>query len=87
MIKIEDILYSKSAVKIINYLIFNEEETITRLAKNIGLNHKLIKKHVDRLANLGVIKVVRLGRIKVVKLNRDHELYKKLKNIIQLWYQ
>lgn len=86
VLRLEDIFYSKPAVRIISHLLVNEFDSESNLIRISRTNYNTFKKHINVLMRYGIIVEKRLGRIKIYMINKDSKSYFKLKKIYAIWY-
>lgn len=80
---IEEIFGSRGRIKILKIILKEEEVNITRLVKLSGLHYNLVKRHVEYLSSLGIIKVKNIGRIKIVEANFEDPRVVALRDLIR----
>ena len=68
-VNIEDIFSSRGRVKVLKTILQLGEVNVTQLIKLTRLNHKVVKKHIEYLKNLGLIEEIVIGRIKLYRPN------------------
>ncbi len=68
-VNIEDIFSSRGRVKVLKTILQLGEVNVTQLIKLTKLNHKVVKKHIEYLKNLGLIEEIVIGRIKLYRPN------------------
>ncbi|NPA70040.1 MAG: winged helix-turn-helix transcriptional regulator [Crenarchaeota archaeon] len=69
---LEELLASKTRLRILKVLFKHGELNITKLTKMTDLNHKVVQYHLDILKEYGIIEEKQIGRIKIVKV-RDKD--------------
>jgi len=74
---------SKTRIKIIEALLKLHEVNITKLTKLLGLNHRVVKYHIEVLRDLGLIEERRFGRIRIIKLNDRNPIVQVLQNFVK----
>ncbi|MDW8033523.1 MAG: winged helix-turn-helix domain-containing protein [Nitrososphaerota archaeon] len=50
----------------------NNEMSITQIIRQTGLNHKIVKKSLEKMINKGLIGEKSFGRMKIYSLNKDN---------------
>jgi len=80
---LEELFGSKGRIKILKIILNEEEVNITRLVKLSGLHYNLVKKHVEYLSSLGIVKVKNIGRIKIVEANFEDPKVVALRDLIR----
>ena len=79
---LEELFGSKTRVKILKQLIFNEKPYYLReLARIINISPIHVKKELEKLYNLGLILKYKKGKITFYKINKKSIIYNDLKNI------
>ncbi|BDR90909.1 winged helix-turn-helix domain-containing protein [Vulcanisaeta souniana] len=68
---IEDIFSSRVRIRILRTLIKYKEVNITKLSRELGINHKVIEYHIEALKRLGVAEEKRFGRIRIIRLSEN----------------
>lgn len=81
--ELEELFGSKGRTKILKIILNEGEVNITRLVKLSGLHYNLVKKHVEYLSSLGIVKVKSLGRIRIVEANFDDPRVVALRDLIR----
>ena len=84
-LKMEDVFYSRPAIRILFHLIANGMETETRLMHVSRSNHKNFNRHINRLSSIGLVERKRLGRIVVIRLREDSNVFTKVLNTYKIW--
>ncbi len=85
ILRLEDVFYSKPAIRIISHLLINELDSESNLIRISRTNYNTFKKHVNVLMRYGIVVEKRLGRIKIYMINKDSPSYLKLKKIYAIW--
>lgn len=65
----EEVLCSRGRVKVLKVVMRHGEVNITRIVRETGLNHKTVKNHLMRLAELGIVNERSFGRAKLYSVN------------------
>lgn len=65
---LEEVFSSRIRVRVVRKLIQYKEINITKLTKDLGLNHRIIEQHINALKNLGIVEEKRFGRIRIIRL-------------------
>ncbi|MGQ9479479.1 MAG: hypothetical protein ACUVQ0_05660 [Thermoproteota archaeon] len=78
---LEDVSSSISCSRIFWTLLKNGEVGLSELIRQTRLNHKIVRKNIDRMIEKGLIKEKRFGRLKVYVLNDSDPSVKMLLNI------
>ncbi|MGC8542501.1 MAG: ArsR family transcriptional regulator [Vulcanisaeta sp.] len=68
---IENVFSSRIRIRIIRALIKYREINITKLSRELNVNHKVIEYHIEALKRLGVAEEKRFGRIRIIKLSEN----------------
>ncbi len=85
-LSLEDLLASRTRLKILRALFEHGEMNITKLTKLTELNHKVVQYHLDILKMYGIIEEKQIGRIKIVKINdKDSRVLKLRELFLQLF--
>ncbi len=71
-LNIEDLLSSKTRLKILKVLFELKEVNITKLTRLTELNHKVVQYHLNILKQYGLVEEKQIGRIRIVRL-RDKD--------------
>ncbi|NPA24060.1 MAG: winged helix-turn-helix transcriptional regulator [Crenarchaeota archaeon] len=83
---LEDLLASKTRLRILRVLFEHCEINITKLTKMTELNHKVVQYHLDVLKEYGIIEEKHIGRIKIVKIrDKDPRVAKLRELFLQLF--
>ena len=85
LLRMEDVFYSRPAIRILFHLIENGMETETRLMHVSRSNHKNFNRHINRLSSIGLVEKKRLGRIVVIRLRKDSKVFEKIINTYKIW--
>ena len=80
---LEDILGSKTKVRILNTLFMGEQDSYfeKELARACGSSISEVNRQIHFLVEFGLIFFQKQGRLKVYRLNPAHFLYKPLKDL------
>lgn len=81
---IEDILGDKTKLRIISFLLSSGSANITRIVEEARSNYSRVKKHLDELERMGIVRQERLGRVRVYHINREHPVVKALEKLQSL---
>ncbi len=74
-----DVLFSsRTRLKILKLLARLQEVNITRLTSMLGLNHKVVREHIEELKRWNIVEERAFGRIKIVRLNERNPYVVKL---------
>lgn len=82
---IEEILGSRSRLRILKLLYMLGELNLSEIARRIGVNYREAKKQVQILEAAGIITCKRFGRIKLYRLNEPSNRVKALEALIEAW--
>lgn len=81
--KLEELFGSRGRMKILKVILSEGEVNITKLVKQSGLHYNLVKRHVEYLSSLGIVKVKSIGRIRIVEANFDDPRVVALRDLIR----
>ncbi|MEM0239909.1 MAG: winged helix-turn-helix domain-containing protein [Candidatus Nezhaarchaeales archaeon] len=76
---VENLLGSKSRVKILKVLIDKGELNITAIAREAKVNHKTALRHLEELRKTGVVTEKVFGRVRIFKINSEDPRIEALK--------
>ncbi|MHA1883825.1 MAG: winged helix-turn-helix domain-containing protein [Promethearchaeota archaeon] len=82
---IEDLLGSKTRVKILKVLAINEELTISLIINKTRSNYSNVIKHLNCLKDLNLVQEKQFGRIKVFRYKSENVKARSLKRFIEIW--
>ena len=82
---IEELLGSKTRVKILKTLAKNEELTISLIINQTRSNYSNVMKHLKHLKNLDLIQEKKFGRIKIYRYKIENIKARSLKKFIDIW--
>ena len=82
---IEELLGSKTRVKILKTLAKNEELTISLIINQTRSNYSNVMKHLNHLKNLDLIQEKKFGRIKIYRYKIENIKARSLKKFIDIW--
>ncbi len=77
-LSIEELLSSKTRLKILKVLLELKEVNITKLTRLTELNHKVVQYHLEILKRYGLIEEKQIGRIRIVKLREKDPKVEKI---------
>jgi len=80
----EHILGDKTKLRILSFLISSGSANITRIVEEARSNYARVKKHLDELERMGIVRQEKLGRIRVYHINREHPIVKALEMLRSL---
>jgi len=81
---IEDVLGDKTKLRIISFLLSSGSANITRIVEEARSNYARVKRHLDELESMGIVRQERLGRLRVYHINREHPVVKALEKLQRL---
>lgn len=81
----EEILGSRSRLRILKLLYMLGELNLSRIARRINISHREVKKHIQILEAAGLITYKRFGRIKLYRLNESSNKVKAIEALIDAW--
>jgi predicted transcriptional regulator len=84
-ISIEDIICSKSIIRILRYLIQNDISTQTTLIRESRTNYNNFIKQIEKLIKIGIVEKKRVGGIILFKINKTNPLYEKLQRVLEIY--
>ncbi|MCX8195914.1 MAG: helix-turn-helix domain-containing protein [Acidilobaceae archaeon] len=67
--ELEELCGGRGRVKVLRALLRDGHATVTRLARETGLNHSRLLQHLRALQKLGILEERRYGRIRLYELN------------------
>ncbi len=80
---INDILGSKTKLRIIKLLICNNALNITKIVRMSGLNHTIIRKNLKELVDKNIIIEDKIDNFTIYRINVENSVVKKLLMIIE----
>jgi len=80
----EDISDSVSLSRIFWKIFRNSEMSISQIIRQTGLNHKVVKKSLEKMINKGLVGEKSFGRMKIYFLNRDNPRIKILLTLLSM---
>jgi DNA-binding transcriptional ArsR family regulator len=88
-VNLEDICNGVT-VKILRYLLKEGQVNITRMSRELGIHHRVIRKHMEKLRKAGIVEERRYERLHIYIINLRNpkvaalkELLEELENIIE----
>ncbi|MCS7107129.1 MAG: winged helix-turn-helix domain-containing protein [Acidilobaceae archaeon] len=66
--ELEEICAGKGRVKVLKLLLKEGHATVTRLARETGLNHARLLEHLRALEKMGLVEERRYGRIRLYEI-------------------
>jgi len=81
----EELFSSKGRVRVLKALLRLEEANITRIVREVDMHHRVVRKHLEKLVNLGVVEEKKYGRLRFFRLNYSNPKVKLLKTLIEVF--
>ena len=82
---IEDVLCSKTRLRILKLMMQSEQLTVSEIARRMGVNYASASIHLETLENEGILSHVMFGkRIRYYKL-RESNRAQAVKELIEAW--
>jgi DNA-binding transcriptional ArsR family regulator len=86
---IEVLFESKGRFRVLRYLLREGQANISRIVRETGLPHRLVKKHLEQLVRHGIVVERRYGRLRLFEVNLEDPRISATKNLIreleELW--
>ncbi len=80
---LERLFTSKTRAEILKLLLFNNQQYHIRgIAKIIGITPTYVKKELENLLKINVVKEARIGNLRLFVGNKDCVFYEDLKSVI-----
>jgi DNA-binding transcriptional ArsR family regulator len=86
--EIEEVLSSKTRIKILKLLSQQGQRNTSDIARRIKINYTATNKHLQLLESEGILKLYRYGqRFRLYSFNETSEKAKAIQNLIRAWEQ
>jgi len=86
VLELEDLLCSKTRIKILKLLLSAGQLNTTEIAKRVDANYEKARGHLDVLEDEGIVQKTLFGsRIRFYKLNEQSAKTQALKTLLKLW--
>ncbi len=82
---IEEVLHSKSRIRLLRVLITEGELNITALARHAQLNGNSVRHHSQSLVKAGLVDLKRFGRIRIYRFRIENIRARAIKNLFDIW--
>ncbi len=66
---VEELFCKGGRIRVLKLLLEKGSMNITRLARETGLHHKVVVKHIEYLKQLGLVEERRFGKLRLVEVN------------------
>jgi len=84
-IPIENILGTKSKIKILKLLVNHRVISFSEIKKQIRLNHTTLKKYLRELERAGIIKEHEINRFRIYSMSKKNPRAKLIEQLIKYW--
>ena len=84
-IPIENILGTKSKIKILKLLVNHKVISFSEIKKQIRLNHTTLKKYLRELERAGIIKEHEINRFRIYSMSKKNPRAKLIEQLIKYW--
>ena len=84
-LKIHELFSSRGMTRVLCCLLLYGEVNITRLTKETKLNHKQVRKYVNRLIKLGIAEEKQFGNVKIIRCKPENKYVKLLMSFVREW--
>ncbi|MEM0366793.1 MAG: winged helix-turn-helix domain-containing protein [Acidilobaceae archaeon] len=81
---IEELFSSRGRVRLLKILLKEGQSTITRLARETGLNHKKLIEYLEILKKHGIVEERRYGRLRLYEINYKNPRVSALREIFKM---
>lgn len=81
----EEVLGSRSRVKILRTLAAHGEMNVTAIVTETRLNHRVVLHHLQYLSQISFVQEKVFGRIRIFRFRDENLKAKMLKNLINFW--
>jgi predicted transcriptional regulator with HTH domain len=80
---LQALVTSKVRVKLLTLLLMHPEQEyyLKGLVRELGENNNSLRRELNRLEQVGLLRSVRRGGAKYYSVNRDHPIYPELKSV------
>jgi predicted transcriptional regulator len=78
-----EVLGSRAKVKLVLALVELGSAGITRLVRETGLNHAVVKKNIMELMEMGVVTAKQYDNYTIYMLNENNSLVRMIKELLQ----
>ncbi len=83
--EIEQFLSSKTRIKILIVLYELGELNIRRICQKIGSAHPIVKKNLELMEEMRLVKCKRYGKVRLYSLNNNNPKVRALTNLFEAW--
>lgn len=80
---LEKILGSRARVRILKHLLTVGESNITRISREAGVHHRVVRRYLEELSRLGMVEEVKIGRMRVYRVVWSDIKIRLLKSLIE----
>lgn len=84
-LSISKVFSSRSRIRILELLAYNNELNISEIIKQTKLNHSCVENNLKFLIQINFIQEKKFGRIKIYRYKDENMYAHALKNLIYLW--
>lgn len=84
-IPIEDILGTKSKIKILKLLVSRKIVSFSEIKKQVRLNHITLKKYLRDLEKAGIIREHEVNRFKIYSMSEENPRAKLIEQLFKYW--
>jgi len=84
---VEEVFSSKLRMKILKIIFRLGEVNVSEIARRLGVNYAMTKRHLEILENEGIIQQKKFGRIQLYRINQNSSKAKAIQNLIDVWEQ
>jgi len=81
---IEDLFSSRGRVRVMLVLFRIGEANISRIVRETGMHHSVVAKHLEKLAETGLIEERRYGRIRLFRVNYSNPRAVIIRDLIEV---
>lgn len=83
----EYVLSSKLRIRILKILTQMTELNVSEIARRLGVNYNMSRKHLKVLEDEGIVQHKTFGRIRLYRLNEFSPKARAIQNLIEVWEQ
>ncbi len=80
---LERVFGSRARVRILAYLLRTGEANITRISRETGVHHGIVRGYLEDLSRLGMVEEVKIGRLRVYRVVWSNIKIRLLKGLIE----
>lgn len=82
-VDVEELFASRARVRILRIILKEGQATITRLAREAGLNNRRVAEHMRALSRLGIVEERKYGRLRLYELRHKDPRVGALREIME----